>query len=102
MLPAVAASAAISPSAGTSNFYWPSGGSIFERSPSGTISSVPVTPSISALALDPTTGDLYGVPSSGVTLYRIAADGTTTNLGNPAGYTSGVFSGLAFDAQGHL
>lgn len=103
MLPALSASAAISPSPGTSNFYWPSGNFVFERTPSGTISSVPVSPPVSALALDPTTGTLYGNSTGfGLTLYRIASDGTSTNLGTPTGYTGTTFSSLAFDAQGHL
>jgi hypothetical protein len=55
------------------------------------------TTAIYGLAIDPTTGVMYGAGKSG--LYRVARDtGEATFLGG----TSSVFSALAFDAAGNL
>jgi hypothetical protein len=92
---------------GSSLFYTASGSTtVFERTPSGTITSIDTAPTIlSTLAYNPVDGNLYGfsfATAAASHLFRIEAGIGATDLGVVSGLPSASVYAATFDDSGTL
>lgn len=103
---AVAPSASAAPVGCTSDLYVAtSSATITKRAPDGTITTIPTgTLTVQSIALNPADGNLYALssnPAVGNHLFRVEADGSSTDLGAASGLPGGAtYPTLAFDSSG--
>jgi hypothetical protein len=89
------AAASAAPVGCTSDFYIATNSaSITQRATDGTTTSIPTGAlTVLSVALDPADGNLYALssdPATGNHIFRVASDGTSTDLGAVAGLPGGV------------
>lgn len=102
-----AAPASAAPLPCTSDMYFVATrtATLVDRAPDGTLTTLASGIPYSSIALNPIDGNLYGLTNGvGIVphLYRVAADGTPTDLGLIGGLPTGSYSSATFDGAGNL
>lgn len=98
------APASAAPLGCTTGLYYASGPNLYQFLGSGTPTAIATNPTVDlySAAYNEQDGNVYAVVNGSNRIYRVEADGTTTDLGVPAGLPLANYPSAGFDGNGLL